>query len=56
MKLSHREYRLARRLARKAHLRQGGLCWWCGQPMVLQNVNIGDDGGTLDPRQSISIH
>ena len=29
------EQQEARRLARRAHYRQDGLCFWCGQPMAL---------------------
>lgn len=30
-----RKFYNARQLAKKAHYRQGGLCFWCREPMVL---------------------
>jgi len=32
---SSRDFQEARRLARRAHRRQGGKCFWCHEPMLL---------------------
>jgi hypothetical protein len=51
-KQSMHDFYLARRLARRAFYRQGGLCFWCNQPMVLTRAEPNVD----DPRLMTADH
>lgn len=52
--MSRRRYdhHLARRLARRAHYRQEGLCFWCKQPMILVKTTHNE----RDPRLMTAEH
>jgi 5-methylcytosine-specific restriction endonuclease McrA len=43
----------ARQFARKAHWRQGGLCFWCKQPMTLDATG---NSGVCEPRTMTADH
>ena len=50
---SSRDFQEARRLARRAHRRQGGKCFWCHEPMLLAAPSW---NGNVDPRMMTAEH
>jgi hypothetical protein len=52
MSLRRSDQHVARRLARRAFHRQGGLCWWCRQPMTWGHRG----GDAYDPLTATADH
>jgi hypothetical protein len=56
MSRRRRDHNFARKLARAAHYKQGGLCYWCNRPMKLMR-NAGDGyAGEIDPLLMTAEH
>jgi hypothetical protein len=55
MSRRRREHNTARRLARRAYRRQGGLCFWCKRPMLLAD-RAGSTSGGAPPRLMTAEH